>query len=90
LSNIRNKVARGGFSAAFFVQCLRAIGYTEQPSLSPRSSLDGTIGARRKGRRRDGQLVAKDRLEMRPRMLDRLDRGQLLGEPVTLSFELVT
>jgi Domain of unknown function (DUF6471) len=24
--NIRNKVARGGFSAAFFVQCLRAIG----------------------------------------------------------------
>jgi Domain of unknown function (DUF6471) len=26
LSNIRNKVARGGFSAAFFVQCLRAIG----------------------------------------------------------------
>lgn len=24
--NIRNKVARGGFSAAFFVQCLVAIG----------------------------------------------------------------
>ena len=24
--NIRNKVARGGFSAAFFVQCLTAIG----------------------------------------------------------------
>jgi hypothetical protein len=24
--NIRNKVARGGFSAVFFVQCLRAIG----------------------------------------------------------------
>ena len=24
--NIRNKVARGGFSAAFFVQCLRAMG----------------------------------------------------------------
>lgn len=24
--NIRNKVARGGFSASFFVQCLRAIG----------------------------------------------------------------
>jgi hypothetical protein len=24
--NIRNKVARGGFSAIFFVQCLRAIG----------------------------------------------------------------
>jgi Domain of unknown function (DUF6471) len=24
--NIRNKVARGGFSATFFVQCLRAIG----------------------------------------------------------------
>jgi transcriptional regulator with XRE-family HTH domain len=23
--NIRNKVARGGFSAVFFVQCLRAI-----------------------------------------------------------------
>lgn len=26
--NIRNKVARGGFSAVFFVQCLRAIGAT--------------------------------------------------------------
>ena len=24
--NIRNKVARGGFSAVFFVKCLRAIG----------------------------------------------------------------
>jgi hypothetical protein len=24
--NIRNKVARGGFSAAFLVQCLRAMG----------------------------------------------------------------
>lgn len=24
--NIRNKVARGGFSAAFFLQCLAAIG----------------------------------------------------------------
>ena len=24
--NIRNKVARGGFSAVFFAQCLRAIG----------------------------------------------------------------
>ena len=24
--NIRNKVARGGFSAVFFVQCLRAVG----------------------------------------------------------------
>lgn len=24
--NLRNKVARGGFSAAFFVQCLKAIG----------------------------------------------------------------
>lgn len=24
--NVRNKVARGGFSAVFFVQCLRAIG----------------------------------------------------------------
>lgn len=23
--NIRNKVARGGFSAVFFIQCLRAI-----------------------------------------------------------------
>ena len=27
--NIRNKVARGGFSAVFFVQCLRAIGVSE-------------------------------------------------------------
>lgn len=26
--NIRNKVARGGFSAVFFVQCLEAIGVT--------------------------------------------------------------
>ncbi|MEP0320889.1 DUF6471 domain-containing protein [Bauldia litoralis] len=26
--NIRNKVARGGFSAVFFVQCLRALGCT--------------------------------------------------------------
>lgn len=26
--NIRNKVARGGFSAVFFVQCLTAIGCT--------------------------------------------------------------
>ena len=26
--NLRNKVARGGFSAAFFVQCLRAMGVT--------------------------------------------------------------
>jgi Domain of unknown function (DUF6471) len=24
--NLRNKVARGGFSAVFFVQCLRAMG----------------------------------------------------------------
>lgn len=24
--NLRNKVARGGFSAAFFLQCLRAVG----------------------------------------------------------------
>ncbi len=24
--NVRNKVARGGFSAVFFVQCLRAVG----------------------------------------------------------------
>lgn len=24
--NLRNKVARGGFSAAFFLQCLRAMG----------------------------------------------------------------
>lgn len=27
--NIRNKVARGGFSAVFFVQCLEAIGVRE-------------------------------------------------------------
>lgn len=27
--NIRNKVARGGFSAVFFVQCLRAMGARE-------------------------------------------------------------
>ena len=27
--NIRNKVARGGFSAVFFVQCLEAIGARE-------------------------------------------------------------
>ena len=27
--NIRNKVARGGFSAVFLVQCLEAIGVTE-------------------------------------------------------------
>jgi Domain of unknown function (DUF6471) len=27
--NIRNKVARGGFSAVFFVQCLRAMGCGE-------------------------------------------------------------
>jgi hypothetical protein len=26
--NIRNKVARGGFSAVFFIQCLKAIGCT--------------------------------------------------------------
>ena len=26
---LRNKVSRGGFSAVFFVQCLRAIGCTE-------------------------------------------------------------
>ena len=25
-TNIRNKVSRGGFSAVFFVQCLKAIG----------------------------------------------------------------
>lgn len=29
--NIRNKVARGGFSAVFFVQCLRAIGCDSVP-----------------------------------------------------------
>ena len=27
--SLRNKVARGGFSAVFFVQCLRAIGCRE-------------------------------------------------------------
>lgn len=27
--NIRNKVARGGFSAAFFVQCLVSMGVKE-------------------------------------------------------------
>lgn len=27
--NIRNKVARGGFSAVFFIQCLKAMGVTE-------------------------------------------------------------
>ena len=27
--NLRNKVARGGFSAAFFAQCLEAIGVSE-------------------------------------------------------------
>jgi hypothetical protein len=27
--DIRNKVARGGFSAVFFVQCLEAIGAKE-------------------------------------------------------------
>lgn len=27
--NIRNKVARGGFSAVFFVQCLTAMGARE-------------------------------------------------------------
>jgi hypothetical protein len=27
--NIRNKVARGGFSAVFFVQCLKAIEYNK-------------------------------------------------------------
>ena len=27
--NLRNKVARGGFSAVFFVQCLKAIGVQE-------------------------------------------------------------
>ena len=27
--NLRNKVARGGFSAVFFVQCLRAMGCRE-------------------------------------------------------------
>ncbi len=27
--NLRNKVARGGFSAVFFVQCLKAIGVAD-------------------------------------------------------------
>ena len=27
--NIRNKVARGGFSATFFVRCLKAMGVKE-------------------------------------------------------------
>lgn len=27
--NIRNKIARGGFTAVFFVQCLEAIGCTD-------------------------------------------------------------
>ena len=27
--NLRNKIARGGFSAVFFVQCLEAIGVSE-------------------------------------------------------------
>jgi hypothetical protein len=27
--NLRNKIARGGFSAVFFVQCLEAIGVRE-------------------------------------------------------------
>jgi len=27
--NIRNKIARGGFTAAFFLQCLEAIGVKE-------------------------------------------------------------
>lgn len=27
--NLRNKIARGGFSAVFFVQCLEAIGVKE-------------------------------------------------------------
>ncbi|MBO6561191.1 MAG: hypothetical protein JJ959_11670 [Nisaea sp.] len=27
--NLRNKVARGGFSAVFFLQCLSAIGCTQ-------------------------------------------------------------
>lgn len=26
--NIRNKIARGGFTAVFFIQCLEAIGVT--------------------------------------------------------------
>jgi hypothetical protein len=27
--NIRNKIARGGFTAVFFVQCLEAVGVRE-------------------------------------------------------------
>lgn len=27
-ANIKNKISRGGFTAAFFVQCLKAIGVT--------------------------------------------------------------
>lgn len=27
-ANLRNKISRGGFSAGFFVQCLKAIGVT--------------------------------------------------------------
>jgi hypothetical protein len=27
--NIRNKIARGGFTAVFFIQCLEAIGCTQ-------------------------------------------------------------
>ena len=27
--NIRNKIARGGFTAVFFVQCLEAVGVKE-------------------------------------------------------------
>lgn len=28
-SNIKNKISRGGFTAVFFVQCLKAIGARE-------------------------------------------------------------
>ena len=28
-TNLRTKISRGGFSAVFFVQCLRAIGCTQ-------------------------------------------------------------
>jgi 3-mercaptopyruvate sulfurtransferase SseA len=28
-TNIRNKIARGGFTAVFFIQCLEAIGATD-------------------------------------------------------------
>jgi Domain of unknown function (DUF6471) len=39
---IRNKVARGGFSAVFFVQCLRAIGCQEvRLSYGPEGRLPG-------------------------------------------------